>query len=47
MLSQHLKVTSEVIHMLGHYLTFHHHVINVYLNILAKLGSNILIIILW
>ena len=38
MLSQHLKVISEVIHMLGHYLTFHHHIINIDLNILAKLG---------
>ena len=38
MLSQHLKDTSEVTHMLSHYLTFRYHVINVDLNILAKLG---------
>ena len=37
MLSQHLKNTSEVIHMLGLYLAFHYHVINVDFNVLAKL----------
>ena len=38
MLSQHLKNTSEVTHMLGLCLTFHHHVIYIDFNILVKLG---------
>ena len=38
MLSQHLKNTSEVIHMLSLYLVFHYHVINVDFIVLVELG---------
>ena len=38
MFYQNFKDTSEVTHMLGYYLALHHHIINVDLNILAKLG---------
>ena len=38
MFSQDFKDTSKVTHMLIHYLAFHHHIINVDINILAKFG---------